>query len=68
MSTAATQTSPLSPVTMAKANVPLEDAIWLHNQRSTPQFFESLQTERGTRILNKVRAFLHPPAPSNRLH
>lgn len=68
MSNAATQTSPLSPVIMAKANVSLEDATWLHSQRATPKFFESLQTERGTRILNKVRAFLHQPAPANLLH
>lgn len=68
MSTVATQTSPLSPDIMAQANVPLEDANWLHSQRATPSFFASLQTDRGTRILNQVRAFLHPTSPVKLLH
>ncbi len=64
MSAAANSISPLAPHILAQANVPLDDAHWLHSQSATPGFFVSLRTERGTRILNQVRAFLNPSLPS----
>lgn len=59
-STACARTSsPLSPAILAKADVPFNDAMWLHCHRGAP-LTARLQTERGTEILNKVRRFLNP--------
>ncbi len=65
MSVAAMSISPLAPHILAQANVPMDDAAWLHRQHATPGYFEILRTERGTRILNQVRAFLNPSVPVN---
>ena len=58
MPTAVTIRSPLDPATMSQAGVPLEEALWYSRIPSGRHKLRALQTERGGRILDKVRGFM----------
>lgn len=51
---------PLSAKVLAQANVPIEDALWLHRRPSPASVIGSLTTERGITILKKVRDCINP--------
>ena len=50
--------TPLSPETMAAAQVPLSDALWYHRIPSGRKRLQALSTPTGRRILERVRAYV----------
>ncbi len=50
--------NPLAPVTLAKAGVPSQDAVWITQLPLRDQMNALIASPRGKSVLEKLRAFM----------